>query len=198
MFGQAVKLLERAKLTSDGQKCVCFTETPIEHIHLLLHDIEDRQVRFEPYGIAITKRIGRKKGVNPVWYLDMTPGHEFLTNPLNRLIQREIDATTFEGSDISELAPFVEQMGHGARAGGGGGFKKEFWWEREWRHTGNLNLPSRYVVLCPVAEKARFKRVFREQGLEEDEQPSFIDPRWSLEQIVAKLAGFNDDEIDVI
>jgi hypothetical protein len=89
-FGAAVARLVQAKQTPAGQECVCFTETPIEHIHLLLQDIDDRQVKFEPYGIAITKRVGRMNGLNPVWYIDITPGHNWLTTPLNHLIDGEI------------------------------------------------------------------------------------------------------------
>ena len=67
-----------------SQRVVCFTETPLEHIHLLTSDIDGRQIKFEPYGIALTKPIARSSGTNPVWYVDITPGHDWLTNPLNR------------------------------------------------------------------------------------------------------------------
>jgi hypothetical protein len=48
----------------------------------MLGQIEGRSVQLEPYGIAITKKLGRKGGVNPVWYLDMTPGHAGLRTML--------------------------------------------------------------------------------------------------------------------
>ena len=77
VFGHARTRLEGGP-TPMSQHCVCFTETPLEYTHLLLADIEHRDMHFEPYGIAITKRIGRRRGVNPVWYLDITPGHSWL------------------------------------------------------------------------------------------------------------------------
>lgn len=90
--------------------------------------IDGRAVQLQPYGIALPKKMGRSMGVNPVWYLDMSPGpHEWLTNPFNALIESAIDAGKFDESDIAKLAPFVEQMGtNRART-----FRKEFWWERE-------------------------------------------------------------------
>jgi hypothetical protein len=52
--------------------CVCFTETPPEHLHLLLREIEDmkRDCHFGPYGIAVTKLVARRTGINPAWYID--------------------------------------------------------------------------------------------------------------------------------
>jgi hypothetical protein len=77
VFGHARTRLEGGPAPM-SQRCVCFTETPLEYTHLLLADIENRDMHFEPYGIAITKRVGRLRGVNPVWYLDITPGHPWL------------------------------------------------------------------------------------------------------------------------
>jgi hypothetical protein len=48
-------------------------------------------------------------------------------------------------------------------------------------------------VLCPEDEFAEFKAVI--DALDVMVKASFIDPRWSLEQIIASLAGFPPDEI---
>src|SRR5688572_11632748 len=50
-----------------SQKVVCFTETPLEHLYLLQERIDDldRICQFQSYGIALTKRVARKKSVNP-------------------------------------------------------------------------------------------------------------------------------------
>src|SRR4051794_34015473 len=70
MFGAAKGRLEEVGAVTATQKCVCFTETPLEYVHLLLQQIDNRQVQFEPYGIAFPKKLGRARGVNPVWYID--------------------------------------------------------------------------------------------------------------------------------
>jgi hypothetical protein len=45
----------------------------LEHIYSMFAEIEGRQVRLEPYGVAFTKMTARRLGANPVWYVDMTP-----------------------------------------------------------------------------------------------------------------------------
>src|SRR5262249_25273550 len=64
----------------NSQKVVCFTETPNEFINLLVQEIEEREFSLKPYGIAVPKLLARKRGLNPVWYIDIPPGHEWLTN----------------------------------------------------------------------------------------------------------------------
>ena len=186
-YGSAKSRLTELKADTsanlDTQKVVCFTETPLEHIRLLTRKIQGRRFKFGPYGIAITKRVARRSGVNPVWYLDITPGHDWLTNPLQNMIDAETRAKTFMESDIAKLTPFIEQMGTGS------GYFKEYWWEREWRHAGDVHLVMKLIVICP------------EQDYDEVTDSllpklPFIDPDWSLEQIIGKLAGFESEDID--
>ena len=114
-YGAAKSRLSQLKAETpvnlDTQKVVCFTETPLEHVHLLTDEIEGRRFKFGPYGVAITKRAARIRDVNPVWYLDITPGHDWLTRPLESIIDAEIRAGAFSASDIAKLTPFIEQMG---------------------------------------------------------------------------------------
>lgn len=195
-MGQAVKALNDKKMSADSQRCVCFTETPLENVKFMLGAIEGRQCQFEPYGVAITKRQGREKGINPIWYVDITPGHDWLTKPLNELIDPALASPTpFQDSPVAKIAPFVEQMGTGAKPSGGG-YRKEFWWEREWRSTSPINLGWRFLVLCPDDEFDHFKSIV--DGLDVALKLKFVDPRWSLEQIIASLAGFPPNEISPI
>jgi hypothetical protein len=91
----------------------------------------------------------------------------------------------------------IEQMVSGAYARGlGGGYKKEFWWEREWRHLGDFDLPGKFLVLCPLNEMLEIRDAENE-GVEEHDQlrARFIDPRWGLETIIGHLAGFDIDDL---
>jgi hypothetical protein len=133
------------------QKVVCFTETPLEYTSVMIEDIEEREFRFKPYGIAIPKRLARRKGVNPVWYVDMTPGHDWLTVDLDKLAEAYLNAPE-RLEALGKIFPFVEHMGSGERAMGSGSYRKEFWWEREWRHIGDFPLPSTFILLCPEHE----------------------------------------------
>jgi hypothetical protein len=192
-MGQAVKRLERAHQNTDSQKVVCFTETPLEHVSLLLGEIEGRRCQFEPYGLAITKKQGRARSVNPVWYVDITPGHDWLTQPLDELVNQAVLNPPFDEHPIAKLAPFFEQMGSGGRADGGG-YRKEFWWEREWRHVGDRRLPRRFLLFCPEDEIEEFETEvgnIDQTGV----RVRILDPKWSLEVTIAKLANFDDDDI---
>jgi len=194
-FGIAAKSLGQEE--SQTQRVVCFTETPMAHLSLLTKEIEGRAIKFAPYGIAITRKQGRKQAVNPVWYIDITPGHPWLTNPLNELVSKAIASGDFNTSEISKIAPFIEQMGAGPGDPGAGipRYRKEFWWEREWRHVGDFYLPNTYIVLCPVADIPGLKAVIAEFDEESRPNVSFVDPTWSLESIIGKLAGFSGSEL---
>lgn len=196
-FGPAVPRLEKVKQSVDSQKCVCFTETPLEHVSLLLGKIDNRNCDFKPYGVAITRKQGRKEGVNPVWYTDMTVGHDWICHHhIEPLIDEAINSGRFDKSHVAAISPFIEQMGSGKSEFSEKGYKKEFWWEREWRKVGNFRLPTHLIVLCPEDEIRRFRTVV--DNLDKDDcfiRPRFIDPRWSLEMIIGRLAGFSSDEV---
>jgi hypothetical protein len=193
-MGHARQALLQRGLEAESQKCVCFTETPLEYVNLLVEDIEGRSCQFKPYGLAITKKVGRRKGVNPVWYVDITPtpgGRDWLSNSINRLISAAIDQGSFESSDIASLAPFIEQMGSSSQRG----YRKEFWWEREWRHVGDFVIPWTLIGLCPEAEIVWFEQSL--QAARSTLSIKFIDPLWSLEQIIAHLAGIRAEDVDL-
>jgi hypothetical protein len=193
-FGPATQSLRNAGISADSQRCVCFTETPLEHSHLLLEQIEGRKLEFAPYGIALPKKVGRRQGINPVWYIDITLGRDWLMNPINALIEEAIKANGFLGTPIARISPFIEQMG--TRADGGpGDYRKEFWWEREWRCCGNLPLPSRVIVLCPEPDIPYFSKMIAAD--EWASNAACLDPRWGLEQIIARLAGFSGNATDI-
>jgi hypothetical protein len=165
------------------QRVVCFSETPLEHIYSLVADIEGRRVWLRPYGLAMTKLTARRMGIGPIWYVNQTTGFDWEVTPaVNELNERAVREGNFHEDPIAKLTPFLEQMGTWSE-----GSRKEFWWEREWRHVGPLWLPSRGVIwLCPEADMGTFREKVGEAPL--------IDPTWGLEQIIAHLAGFEAKE----
>jgi hypothetical protein len=183
------------------QRVVCFTETPLEHTYAMFVEIEDRErkVKLQPYGLALTKVVARRFGVNPIWYVDMTPsGHEWLSNPIRQLKNQAVASGDFHMQPIARLLPFFDWMG--------GPFpqnptSKEFWWEREWRHQGDLSLApiwEKIIWLCPQGEHQEFSRLVK-AATPEGARASriFIDPSWGLEEIVAHLAGLPEADVSV-
>jgi len=188
-FGTAVKELRKAKQPGDSQKCVCFTETPLEYLHLLVGEIKGRSCQLAPYGVAITKKLARKKGVNPVWYVDQTPGHDWLTKHIDTLRDSAIASAKFDDTPFAKIAPFIEQMGTWK-----GKPPKEFWWEREWRHVGPLKLPHHVILICPDNDHSTFEGLAKQKG----HSAKCVDADWGLEQIIARLAGFCEDDIEIL
>lgn len=195
-FGQAVMPLSTAGLPTTSQQCVCFTETPLVHLRLILGEIDGRNVPLKPYGIALPKKIGRYLGVNPVWYIDQSPGAKdgWLSDHWNKLIDAAIEdakseKVKFEDSPVAQLTPFVEQM-FTYKDGG----RKEFWWEREWRKRGRLKLPQRFIVIAPEKSHSSLREFITAQDKYVPKMP-LIDANWSLEQIIGGLAGFSSSEL---
>lgn len=196
-LGIATKSLSAAQIDSTNQRVVCFTETPMAHLSLLTKEIEGRMQKFEPFGIAVTRKQARRKGANPVWYVDITPGHDWLTNPLNELVRKAIDSGSFDASEIAKLAPFVEQMGAGPAnpQTGVAAYRKEFWREREWRYLGDFYLPNTYIVLCPAENFREINQAIKDLDEESILTVKMIDPSWSLENIIGKMAGFSSEDL---
>lgn len=187
-FGPAAtKLLTKSTLDKESQNCVSFSETPLEHLYCLVQEIPKRRFKLAPYGLAFTKMTARRLGVNPVWYVDITPGHEWLMVPINTLIDRAFERfKRFRKSPVAQIAPFIEQMGSGPGQSGYG-YRKEFWWEREWRHRGDFHFSLHDVALglAPENRIGEFEKFTKTLG----RRVPFVDPKWGMEKIIAHLAG---------
>jgi hypothetical protein len=183
-MGWARGVAERSgPAASDSQKVACFSEAPLEHLYSLTADIDGRRIALEPYGIAFTKVVARRKGANPVWYVDMSYGHDWkLARALDQLRDDLVSRATAEGSGsfrdhpAAALLPFYEGMGTWASR------QKEFWWEREWRKAGNFAFESKDVALivAPEDTHATLRRHFARP---------VIDAAWGLERMIASLAN---------
>ncbi|GHG38361.1 abortive infection system antitoxin AbiGi family protein [Streptomyces albogriseolus] len=196
VFGMATALAKRYKAIADSQRTVCFTETPLEHAWMMCEQIPGRTMRFDGYGLAFTRTFARRRGANPVWYLDITPGHEWLTTPVNNMVNqvREIAKDPSEGgvdaaaaADVLRLTPFIEQMGNPV------GTRKEFWWEREWRHVGDFHFHPRdlVVVFAPEEDHDELEDHLAEL-IQRGRRPHLVDARWGLERMIAALTDVDE------
>jgi hypothetical protein len=201
-FGPAASY-ERQLADVATQKAVCFTETPLEHTWMMLQDIDGRRLKFQPYGIAITKTTARKDGFNPVWYSDITPGRTWPITAVNTMVKEAIaDATGHSGSvdvealkadprfPLFRLTPFFEQMGPTNTS------RKEFWWEREWRRSGDHRVRPRRIVavLAPADDHDALRGDLAKIDEKWAERP-LLDPRWGLERMIAAMSGIDDEDL---
>lgn len=193
-FGPAAEVLRGTK-HEDSQKAVCFTETPLEHTWMMCQPITGRTIKLAGYGLAFAKDWARRKGANPVWYMDITPGHDWLTHAADALIKagraEPVPAFLQPGSsslpEIFRLTPFWEQMGTGTRSDGQS-YRKEFSWEREWRFVGDLAFTLNEVVAVFVPENDH--HAFSDEASQAGHHsplPALLDPAWSLEKMILAL-----------
>src|SRR4051794_23179930 len=185
------------------QRCVCLSEMPLEHVWMMCRNIARRAFQFAPYGLAFSKEWGRSNGANPVWYVDITPGHEWLSNPLQELVDIALNearaASAGEGShaqrqpvhrsQIAKIAPFIEKMGSG-RAKAGHFYRRDFSWEREWRRVGTLAFSWNDVVaaFAPSSDHDALRAdLLLESSSNGELPPPLLDPTWGLERMVSSL-----------
>ena len=148
----------------DDFKVVCFTETPIDQISLLLKPVYGRENQPEPYGIIFDKQFIRSKGGNPVFYVGDT---------LMPILWNAYKAARDSGFSEKEyiFLALVNKCDEDT----------DFHWEREWRIAGNLkfDLGDVYLGLCPEGLIDHFEQKY---------QPiKFIDPNWGFTKTLRKL-----------
>ena len=189
---QAVTKMGKAKDHDvPNQEVVCFTETPLEHAWTLIGDIQGRQVKLEPYGLVFTKIWARSRGINPVWYMDATPGHDWLGRDVDELVGKAIANQEFD-DEIFRLTPFFEVMGTWPATLNRQAGRMEFWWEREWRKVGDLTFSwdDLVAVLAPVSAHESLRIGLRENSPNPIvDSLNFLDPEWGMERMIACLAG---------
>jgi hypothetical protein len=174
------------------QRVVSFSETPLEHIYSMFANIANRQVRLRPYGLALTKMVARRIGINPVWYVDLTEGHRWrIRTALNDLVKRSCREGWFD--EVKDIFPLIEMMQTRRDDQGNVTTQVEFWWEREWGHIGDLAIfPvwNRIIWLCPEDEIPEIEASVRAVHDGPGVRVHCIDPNWGLERIIGQLAGF--------
>jgi hypothetical protein len=193
-FGPAVAELTSRGFSTDSQRAVCFTETPLEHVHLMTSSLtERRQCQFTDFGVVITKEQGLDRAANPIWYTDINPGKSFLSKHIEKIIDEALLSNN-ELHPVFSLTPFFEQFGKGINTMTGQSYRKDFRWEREWRIAGDCALPMRYIVFCPEDFRYKFYRTMQDFWKAQpmpDYHPDIqmLDINWSLERMISHLAN---------
>lgn len=184
----AKKAAELGEPAEDSQRVVCFSEAPLEQVYSLAAEIVGRREKLEPYGLVFTKMVARRKGANPIWYVDMSPSGRIweISIALDRLASEAaaLGKEGFSGHPAAAIFPFAEQMGTWPTTG----TQKEFWWEREWRHVGPFPFRGKELALILAPER------HHEELHKVSERPC-IDATWSLERMIAHLASLGPDDV---
>ena len=165
LFSPNLKELQDASLTNEF-KMVCFTETPIDHIDMLLQKVSGRNFKPEPYGLVFKKEYIRAKGGNPVFYVTKE-----IAKPLWQLYRPLCDKDIEQSSGkMCKLLALVTVCEEG----------NDWHWEREWRIAGNLefDLNDIYFGLCREEDIPYFETKYCIK---------FISPYWKINKLLEKL-----------
>lgn len=159
----------------ESQRVVCFSETPISQIDGLVDPGIERQYEFQPYGVIFTRDYLLTRGVSPVGYLNQYPGDLSFEWPIrhyNRLMDAAVlgddgvpNAERWNNSPIAHVVPYLESIGEWNT------IKKDFSFEREWRHIGDLEfaLQDVFGVVVREGDKTALWRDLRAAGIPTDE-----------------------------
>ena len=147
-------------------KAVCFTETPIGQIDVLLKEVIERNFKPKPYGLVFKKEYIREQGGNPVFYTKKE-----VALPLWQLYWPLCSEDVEQSSEnIYRLLALVSVCEKG----------NDFHWEREWRVVGDLtfDFADIYCGLCPEEDIQFFENKYH---------LIFISPYWGINKILDKL-----------
>jgi hypothetical protein len=167
-FSTALKKSENVPLESKF-RVVCFTETPIGQIDVLLIPVAERKFKPEHYGLVFKKSYIREKGGNPVFYVTRQ-----IAKPIYYLLyEAHIVGKEQAPEQLCKLLALVSLCEEG----------NDWHWEREWRVVGDLefDLNDIYCGLCPEGEISYFENRYA--------PVKFISPYWGINKILDKLVG---------
>ncbi|MDL2324541.1 hypothetical protein LJC61_05255 [Ruminococcaceae bacterium OttesenSCG-928-A16] len=178
------KSLEKEPL--DFQKkfyVTCYTETPLDKIKHLTKKIENRNKKFQPYGLVFIKsnqkksEKGSENAPNPVFYAMGNNG--FLIRALFSEFDQYLE--DFENGNpnnfnlIGSLVNIVNE-------------NHNFQWEREWRTVGDYEflIPELAAVIAPSSEHSDIRSKVNYYFAD---AITFIDIDWNMEQILLHIGA---------
>ncbi|HLP91163.1 MAG TPA: hypothetical protein VK184_21615 [Nostocaceae cyanobacterium] len=160
--------------TEDKQKLnvACFTEVPLDQLHLLVREIPGREIKFEPYGFVFSKEFIIESGGQPAIYINSYNRTLYLREAVDEIFKISHKNGRFV-SKIWRILPFINAMNE----------KYDFSWEREWRINGDLEfeLNDLVCVILPEDKESSLKQNLAKKGI------AVISPGWTYEQIANEL-----------
>lgn len=163
-----------SQIKRDWLKAVCFTETPIDHVHLQTKEIYGRQLSFQPYGLTFRESVVRRANGNPIFYVQTT----------NQSVRFALDkmAESTNSADFKTIMPLYEGFGPPWFPRQDGPTEIDFRWEREWRIAGDFSFSLSDVAfgLCPASDKSFFETLVNREF-------PFVDPTADINLIKAEL-----------
>jgi hypothetical protein len=179
-----------SKMLRGKFQSVCFTEAPLSQVSQLTRQIPKRSIKLKPYGIVFWKETLMNRGANPAIYLN-AQGNSLSKYLLAQFDKEFKDIRTLRRFKTTEREHFESVIQFYALLNVVNQ-KRNFMWEREWRHMGGL----RFKYIDTVAIIARNPDSFLEECEKKLSSTAnkfikripVIDPSWQLEEVVESIA----------
>lgn len=134
---------------------VCFTETPLMHIHRLTGEIPGRKVKLKGYGLVFAKDILIERGACPAIYLN-AKGTELKNYLLSRFRADFANAHSLNKLKKAEARHYKSIVGYYSLINIIAS-NYDFTWEREWRHSGSLKFKYRDIIAIVAVHPESFE-----------------------------------------
>jgi hypothetical protein len=150
----------------------CFSEVPLNQIHLLTENIQGRSINLEPYGLVFRRDFILSKKAQPALYINNYDENSWLRGSFDRVFDIAKNKGFNQGK-LWRILPFINIMNE----------DYDFSWEREWRVRGDLKFKiSDIVCVILPPNKSELTYNFTKNGI------PVISPGWTYEQIVLELS----------
>jgi hypothetical protein len=168
------KKIEKSEKLTKAFRVACFTEVPLNQLHLLTKEIPGRKIKFEPYGFCFSKQFLIEAGGQPAIYINSYGGNNSLYDCVQQLYLNFSEASIVNEDPAWRILPFINAMHE----------RYDFTWERESRvqKTLRFRLDDLVCVILPSEGEDEIKEACAKSGL------AAVSPGWTYEQIVAELA----------
>ena len=187
------RLFERLRFTpllTQQFFTVCFTETPLMHIHRLTGEIPGRKVRLKGYGLVFAKDALIQRGACPAIYLN-AKGTELREYLLSRFradfgsvesLGKLKKAQARHYKSVIEYYSLINIIAS----------NYDFTWEREWRHSGTFKFKFRDIVAIVASKPDSFESYCKHQlpvaARKFIGRIPIISPAYSYEEVVEAMS----------
>ena len=172
-------------------RTVCLTETPFTQLRHVAVDIPGRRIRLQPFGLVFLKSYLTDKGASPAIYVNGKGADGIRKYLLSRFDKDFGDGQRFDkfsdrvGKQANAIIQYYSLINVITD-------DHDFAWEREWRHSGDLefNMGSIFAIIAkdPDGFIAHCEKELPARRMKHIQRVPVVSLDWSTETIIENLS----------
>ena len=190
LFQHEFARLHFSEILTKRFNTVCFTETPLMHIHRLTGEIAGRRVELKGYGLVFAKDALIERGVCPAVYLNAkgTRLREYLLSRFRDDFRTVTELRALKEAQANHYKSIIQYYSLINIIAS----NYDFTWEREWRHSGSFTFKYHEIVAIVAVNPESFeshckKRLPSVRHKYIDRIP-IMSPTYSYEEVVESMS----------